>query len=142
VNGCQTSYVIHESRANLNADILIPIRLIATENPEIRNSIIKATNRQTEVTEEQLFALSDFPKKLENYFPTFEGTKRLFYERRSRQYNSEEDIEKVRVINMTTLVRSYASMFLGFPHRTTRNYKALLRSIGTDIFNKDHRLEM
>lgn len=142
VNGCQTSYVIHESRANLTADILIPIRLIATENPEIRNSIIKATNRQTEVTEEQLFALSDFPKKLENFFPTFEGSKRLFYERRSRQYNSEEDIEKVRVINMTTLVRSYASMFLGFPHRTTRNYKALLRSIGTDIFNKDHKLEM
>lgn len=142
VNGCQTSYVIHESRAHLNSDILIPIRLIATDNPEIRNSIIKATNRQTEVTEEQLFALSDFPKKLENYFPTFEGQRKIFYERRSRQYNSDEDVEKVRVINMTTLVRAYASMFLGFPHRTTRNYKALLRSIGTDIFNKDHKLEM
>jgi len=43
---------------------------------------------------------------------------------------------------MTTLVRAYASMFLGFPHRTTRNYKALLRSVGSDIFHKDHRLEM
>lgn len=142
VNGCQTSYVIYESRQHLSSDILVPIRLIATENPDIRNSIIKATNRQTEVTEEQLFALSDFPKRLENYFPTFEGGKKLFYERRSRQYNSEEEVEKVRVINMTTLVRAYASMFLGFPHRTTRNYKALLRSIGNEIFNKDHKLEM
>ena len=142
VNGCQTSYVIHESREHVTSNVLIPIRLIATENPEIRNSIIKATNRQTQVTEEQLFALSDFPKKLETYFPTFEGTKKLFYERRSRQYNSEENIEKVRVINMTALVRAYASMFLGFPHRTTRNYKALLRSIGDEIFNKDHRLEI
>lgn len=43
---------------------------------------------------------------------------------------------------MTTLVRSYASVFLGFPHRTTRNYKALLKSIGGEIFNKDHKLEM
>lgn len=142
VNGCQTSYVIYESRQHLSPDVLIPIRLIATENSEIRNSIIKATNRQTEVTEEQLFALSDFPKKLENYFPTFDGFKKLYYERRSRQYNSEEDVEKVRVINMTTLVRAYASMFLGFPHRTTRNYKALLRSIGNEIFNKEHKLEM
>lgn len=142
VNGCQTSYVVHESRNYLNPNILIPVRLIATDNAEIKNSIIKATNRQTEVTEEQLFALSDFPKKLENYFPTFDGVKKLYYERRSRQYNSEEGIEKVRVINMTTLVRAYASVFLGFPHRTTRNYKALLRSIGSDIFNKDHRLEM
>lgn len=142
VNGCQTSYVLHESRQHLNSNILIPVRLIATDNSEIKNSIIKATNRQTEVTEEQLFALSDFPKKLETYFPTFEGAKRLFYERRSRQYNAEEDVEKVRVINMTTLVRAYASLFLGVPHRTTRNYKALLKSIGSDIFNKDHRLEM
>lgn len=142
VNGCQTSYVLHESKQHLSGEVLIPIRLIATDNPEIRNSIIKATNRQTEVTEEQLFALADFPKKLETYFPTFEGSKKLYYERRSRQYNSEEDIEKVRVINMTTLVRAYASLFLGFPHRTTRNYKALLKSIGGEIFNKDHKLDM
>lgn len=142
VNGCQTSYVLHESRQHLNANILIPIRLIATDNSDIKNSIIKATNRQTEVTEEQLFALADFPKKLETYFPTFDGNKKLYYERRSRQYNSEEEVEKVRVINMTILVRSYASLFLGFPHRTTRNYKALLKSISTDIFHKDHKLEM
>lgn len=142
VNGCQTSYVIYESRQHLNAEILVPIRLISTENPEIRNSIIKATNRQTQVTEEQLFALSDFPKKLESYFPTFDGFKKLYYERRSRQYNSDESVEKVRVINMTTLVRAFASMFLAFPHRTTRNYKALLNIVGTDIFNKDHKLEM
>ena len=142
VNGCQTSYVLHESRQYLDADILIPVRLISTDNPEIKNSITKATNRQTEVPEEQLFALSDFPKKLETYFPTFDGAKKLYYERRSRQYNSDEDIEKVRVINMTTLVRAYASLFLGLPHRTTRNYKALLKSIGSEIFNKDHRLEM
>ncbi|HNQ62011.1 MAG TPA: AIPR family protein [Bacteroidia bacterium] len=142
VNGCQTSYVIHESRQHLTPEVLIPVRLVATDNAEIKNSIIKATNRQTEVTEEQLFAVSDFPKKLENYFPTFDGAKKLFYERRSRQFSSEEGVEKVRVINMTTLVRAYASMFLEFPHRTTRNYKALLKSVGSDIFHKDHRLEM
>lgn len=142
VNGCQTSFVLHESKQFLTSDILVPIRLISTDNPEIRNSIIKATNRQTEVTEEQLFALADFPKKLETFFPTFDGPKRLFYERRSRQYNSEEEVEKVRVINMTILVKAYASFFLGFPHRTSRNYKALLKLIGEEIFNMNHKLEM
>ncbi len=142
VNGCQTSFVLYESRMYLNPDVLVPVRIVATDNTEVRNSIIKATNRQTEVTQEQLFALADFPKKLETYFPTFEGTKRLYYERRSRQYNSDETVEKVRVINMTILVRSFASIFLEFPHRTTRNYKALLKSIGTEIFYIDHRLEM
>lgn len=88
-----------------------------------------------------MFALSDFPKKLEVYFPTFEGKKKLYYERRSRQYNNVAGIEKVRVINMTALVRAFAAIFRELPHRTTRNYKALLRGVGTDIFNKDHRLE-
>lgn len=141
VNGCQTSNVLHEARANLTPEVLVPIRLIATADAEIKNAIIKATNRQTEVTDDQLFSLSDFPKNLERYFPTFEGKKCLYYERRSRQYANSPGIEKVRIIDMRALVRAYASIFLEQPHRTTRNYKALVRSIGTEIFNKDHRLE-
>lgn len=141
VNGCQTSYVLHECRAKLNENVMIPVRLIATQDEYIKNAIIKATNRQTLVTEEQLFALSDFPKRLEAYFPTFEGKKKLFYERRSRQYNGTAGVERVRVINMTSLVRAFASIFLSIPHRTTRTSRMLWRSVGTDIFNKEHRLE-
>ena len=141
VNGCQTSYVLHETRQDLSEQVYVPVRLIATEDPEIRNAIIKATNRQTQVNEDQLLALSDFPKNLEAYFPTFAGKKRLYYERRSRQYSGDEGVEKVRVIDMRTLVRAFASIFLEQPHRTTRNYKVLLRTVGTDIFNREHRLE-
>lgn len=141
VNGCQTSYVLHECRAGLSEDVMIPVRLIATQDENIKNAIIKATNRQTVVTEDQLYALSEFPKKLESFFPTYEGKKKLYYERRSRQYNGVEGIEKVRVISMTALVRAFAAVFLELPHRTTRNYKALLRSVGKDIFGKDHRVE-
>lgn len=141
VNGCQTSYVLHETRDNLSKEIYVPIRLIATADAEIKDSIIKATNRQTYVTDDQLFALSDFPKSLEAYFPTFEGRKRLYFERRSRQYASESAIEKVRIIDQRSLVRAFASIFLELPHRTTRNYKSLLKSFGVDIFNKDHRQE-
>ncbi|WP_024334640.1 AIPR family protein [Desulfotignum balticum] len=141
VNGCQTSYVLHECRVGLTDEVMIPVRLIATQDDNIKNSIIKATNRQTQVTEDQLFALSDFPKKLESYFPTFDGRKKLYYERRSRQYNGMTGVEKVRVISMTHLVRAFASIFRALPHRTTRNYKTLLRGIGTEIFNMDHRQE-
>ena len=141
VNGCQTSFVLHECRASIEGNVMIPVRIIATEDENIKNKIIKATNRQTEVSEDQLIALSEFPKKLEAFFPTYEGRRKLYYERRSRQFSGAGGVEKVRVINMTTLVRSFASMFLKLPHRTTRNYRALLRSVGTEIFNKDHRLE-
>lgn len=142
VNGCQTSHVIHSSKDELIEGMLIPIKLIATENEDVKNSITKATNRQTEITEEQLFALSDFPKRLEQYFTTFTDNKKLYYERRSKQYNFNPDVEKVRVINSTILIRSFAAMFLNLQHRTTRNYKLLQKQIGKDIFKDDHKLEM
>ena len=141
VNGCQTSFVLHECRATPYDHVMVPVRIIGTQDEGIKNAIIKATNRQTQVSEDQLIALSDFPRKLESYFPTFGGKRKLYYERRSRQYNGDQGIEKVRVITTTTIVRTFAAMFLGIPHRTTRNYKALLSQVGTEIFNKDHRLE-
>ena len=141
VNGCQTSYVLHEEQAALSGSVNVPVRLIATDDSEIRNAIIKATNRQTAIAEDQLFAMMEFPKRLESFFPTFDDKQKLYYERRSRQYIAEDGVEKVRVIDLRTMVRAFASFFLEQPHRTTRNFKALLKAIGTDIFGPDHTLE-
>lgn len=60
VNGCQTSHVLFDNRLLLDDNVVVPLRLIATENEDVIASIVKATNRQTEVKEEQLLALSDF----------------------------------------------------------------------------------
>lgn len=141
VNGCQSSFVLHACRSHLNANVMIPIRLIATKDEQVRNSIIRATNRQTEVTDDQFFAISEFPKKLEAFFATFDGKKRIYYERRARQYAQDGKIERVRIINMTLLVRAFAAIFREAPHKTTRNYKSLLKEIGDEIFGPTHRLE-
>ena len=71
VNGCQTSHVLFENRVSLDDSVHVPLRLIATQDEDVIAAIVKATNRQTEVREEQLIALSDFQKKLEAYFQAF-----------------------------------------------------------------------
>jgi hypothetical protein len=141
VNGCQTSHVLYDQRAMIDDTVMVPLRLIATREDGVINSIIKATNRQTEVKEEQLIALSDFQKQLELFFQSFEEGKKLYYERRSRQYNSVGGIEKTRIITPGNLIRAYASMFLEEPHRTTRTYRALLANVGKEIFGPGHRSE-
>ncbi len=50
VNGCQTSHVLFDQRANLDDTVLIPLRLIATRDEELIAAIVKATNRQTQNT--------------------------------------------------------------------------------------------
>ena len=141
VNGCQTSHVLHDQRDAINDTVMIPLRLIATKDDEVIGSIIKATNRQTEVREEQLLALSDFQKKLEAYFMAFDEPQRLYYERRSRQYNSFGGIEKTRIVTPGNLIRAFASMFLEEPHRATRSYRRILDRVGIDLFVAGHKLE-
>jgi hypothetical protein len=143
VNGCQTSFVLYHNREHCDETVMVPLRLISTQNEEIKKLIIHATNRQTKVDDQQFFALAEFPKKLEAYFPSFEDSPshKLFYERRPGQYNAIHEVERVRIVNMTTLVRSFSAMFLKLPHRTTRNYKALLQKLGHEIFHADHKLE-
>ncbi|MGF6728017.1 hypothetical protein OKW50_000098 [Paraburkholderia youngii] len=144
VNGCQTSNVLHRHRDSIiGKNVYIPVRLVSTTNDDVTVSVTRATNRQTSVSQEELLAVSDFQKKLELFFASYnqQPIKRLYYERRSRQYNAEPDIEKVRVVSMTTLIRTFSAMFLGTPHRTTRSYKTLLGSVGKEIFGANHKLE-
>ncbi|THF76249.1 AIPR family protein [Cohnella fermenti] len=141
VNGCQTSHVLYNNRENINEkNVHLPIKLISTKNEDIINKIIKATNRQTEVTDEQLIALLDFHKKLESFYQTFEGPSKLYYERRSKQYNSVSEIEKVRIVTIPTQLKSFASMFLDQPHIASRFYGILVKDMTGKTFNENHEL--
>lgn len=74
VNGCQTSHVLDMCKDFPNIDnIIIPLRIIETDNDIIRNKIIKATNSQTEVKKELLAALSDFNNDLEQCYKSQES---------------------------------------------------------------------
>lgn len=139
VNGCQTSHVLFNNKDNISNGLQIPIKLIETDNDETVNRIIKATNRQTEVSDEQLIALNEFHRKLEAFYNTFSGANRLFYERRSKQYNYRTDVEKVRIVSISTQIKAVASMFYDKPHLASRYYGRLLKSID-GIFNDTHQL--
>jgi hypothetical protein len=133
VNGCQTSHVLHACKDTLPHNVRVPFRLIHTQDENVIESIIRATNRQTEVKEDQFYAMKDFAKKLEAYFKTFPVNERLFYERRPHQYD-DQDIEKLRIITHQNLVRAVGAMFLGLPHITTRTFRQLIAKVGKDMF--------
>ncbi|HEY6759246.1 MAG TPA: AIPR family protein [Baekduia sp.] len=141
VNGCQTSHVLYREREHLTPDVHVPLKIIATVDDELTNAVIRATNSQTPIGPEDLQALSDFQKKLEAYFDTFDGRHKLFYERRSKQYDGVPGVEKVRVITRAQQIRAFASMFLDEPHRAGRYFSTLLKEIGNRIFADTHPLE-
>lgn len=135
VNGCQTSHVLYENRnmTGIN-ELLIPIKVIGTRDDVTRNNITKATNSQTSIKPEQLEALSDFQKNLETYYSTFEGERRLYYERRTGQYRLES-IPKTRIVNIPKQIKSVSAMFLNNPHGVSGNYGTIVKAVGNKIFN-------
>lgn len=139
VNGCQTSHVLYNQRGSVTPSVYVPIKVIATVDDTITNEVIKATNRQTQVKSEELYALTDFEKKLEAFYATYEERKRLYYERRSKQYNGVPGVEKVRIITRATQIKAFASMFLDEPHRAGRYYGTLLKTIGGQLFSSEHQ---
>lgn len=139
VNGCQTSNILWQCRASLDESVMVPLRLVATENDNVVEDIIRATNSQTEVVQTQLLAVTSFQKQLELYFQTHNSNS-LYYERRSRQF-SDKAVEKSRIITPINLIKAFSSMFLAAPHNTARDFGSVLKKVGTDIFHEKHKLE-
>ncbi len=119
----------------------MPLKVISTADEDIINAIITATNRQTEVTADDLYAMSAFQKRLEALYAAYPNKKKLYYERRSKQYASVAGVEKARITGKTLQVRAFAAMFLDDPHRAARYYSDLRVQVGSKIFNDSHKLE-
>jgi AIPR protein len=132
--------VLHDNRGYLTDAVRIPLRLIATQNEAVIEAVIRATNRQTEVRDDQFFAMKDFAKKLEEYFRAFPPKQRLYYERRPHQYD-DQSIEKYLIVSHQNLVRAVGAMFLGEPHITTRNFRQLSEKVGKDMFRHTDKCE-
>lgn len=146
VNGCQTSNVLFMNRDNEKIQALnIPIRIIGTREEKIKSKITVSTNNQTAIKPEQLSAMSEFQKNLEFYYDTIEGDGKLYYERRSKQYNSDPSIIKRKIITTPIQIKSFSSMFKNEPHRVTSYFSLIVNKIGmvdSGVFEEKHQAEI
>lgn len=139
INGLQTSRVLLDSKEYIDDKIFVTLKLIVTENENLISKIIRSTNRQTEVKEEDLLAYSDFQKKLEDFFKTFNDPDKLFYERRSKQYNGTSTDVKT-IIDKSTLIKTMGSFYFLKPQLATRYFGALFNEFGKQLFLDNHKL--
>lgn len=139
VNGCQTCHVLFDARETLTPGVHVNVRLIQSNDDDVIGGIVAATNRQTAVTEDDLAARESFHKDLEDYFAAQpEPQKRLYYERRSRQYSGQAGVERTRIITRPQLTKAYAAMVLEQPALAGR-YAMLKSTQGHRLFQDKDR---
>jgi cold shock CspA family protein len=139
VNGCQTSHVLHNLKGSIDGNVLVPLKLIITDNEDVINDIIKASNSQTEVKNEAFEILKPFHKKLEAFYLSYnkEDNKRVYYERRSRQFSGNK-LKNEKIIGLSTQISSYVAMFLNEPQSTHRYFGELLKAYSNRLFLDNH----
>ncbi len=142
VNGCQTTNVLYQCRDKVPAGLMIPVKIISTENYDLINRIIRSTNRQTQVLDEAFESLKEFHKKLQQYYDTFTEPNRIYYERRTHEYDSDGGVKKSNIVTLPIQLYSVMSMFYGEPHSVHRYYGELLRSNANKVFQDDHQLSL
>jgi hypothetical protein len=142
VNGCQTSHVLFRSKQVLSEKVILPLRIIEAQDPEIVAQIVAATNSQSEVSQSQFLSIRPFVRKLEVFFNSFdsdeEKERRLYFERRTRQYVGQE-IKKMRIFDIQKLARAFAAMFLDVPHLAAGFPTQTFQEKADSLFQPEHR---
>ncbi|MCG8643718.1 MAG: AIPR family protein [Desulfobacterales bacterium] len=145
VNGCQTSYSIFNLKEHPNIDkVQILVRLISTEQSEITNKIVKGTNKQNQVLDEAFETILPYHQEtLEPFFLTYDDKIKIYYERRSRQYNNDPLIKKTQIVNLRILTQTFVAIFLEQIFEAHRHEKILLEKYAGDedirkIFKNSH----
>jgi hypothetical protein len=144
VNGCQTNHVLFQAK-DKNASleqVPLQIKVIATKNLNITNQVVRGTNRQNIVYDEAFETTKKFHKDLEEFFNNYtpRGHARLYYERRSKQYQHDPRIKQTERINLRILTQSCIAMFLNKPHMSHRHESLLLREFANALYQENHSM--
>lgn len=139
VNGCQTCNVLQQNQNIPDIDnLILSVKLIASDNKVIRDKIIVGNNSQTEVKREQLVALLDTQRYIEDYYNAQNKFEKLYYERRSKQYRYEDtQIPPYKIITIPFQIKSFVSMIMEKPHQVSGYYGRIVEEFdknGLQVF--------
>jgi hypothetical protein len=140
VNGCQTSHVLFNNK-NLDGikNVVVPLKLIISNNENLQNAVIIATNSQTAIPKEQLEAFSKFQKELEMYYSSVTPEKaKLYYERRQKQYKNV-GISIPKIVNIREQIKTFVAMFLNQPHLSSGYFSKAYKNNESKMFQADHK---
>ncbi|MPR12025.1 AIPR family protein [Microvirga tunisiensis] len=139
VNGCQTSNVLFENRHLVTNDATLMLKVIETDEASLVDEIVRSTNRQTKVQDDQFLATLDCVKGIEKFFNArgVDENHRLYFERRQNQF-LEHDIPAIRVFTISEIARCVGAMFLDKPDIASRYPNRLTGELRDTVFKREN----
>jgi hypothetical protein len=141
VNGCQTSNMLWLNRDNLDDATMVAIKVIETDSEDVFSDLVRATNNQTKIDDDQFLSLQPIARRIETYFNSYaDDENRLYFERRDRQYVGQ-GVPNIKIFDLKLLARCIASVFLTRPDLSYRFPRKIFsdRSISDIAFSQENR---
>ncbi|MFC5423847.1 AIPR family protein [Bosea eneae] len=142
VNGLQTSTQIarhFDENPEKNDSRNVMIKIVSSENEEIRDKIIKATNSQNAVPPASLRATDKVQRDIEQ---TLKGHG-LFYDRRKNFYKNEGKPAD-KIISIPLMAQAVMSMILNRPDSARARPSSLIKdnSVYSEVFSESHPVSL
>ena len=126
VNGLQTSESIFRHFSEGGSDPKersVLVKVLVTNEDDVRDTIIRATNNQTTVELASLHATDKIQRDIEDILKQCD----LYYERRTNYYKNQ-GIPTDQILTPLYLASGYVSLFLKAPDQATRLKSRFMRS--------------
>lgn len=141
VNGCQTSNVLWLNRNDLIDNMMVTLKVIETDSEDVFSDLVKATNSQTKIDNDQFLSLLPAARKIERFFNSYsEDENRLYFERRDRQYVGQ-GVPGLKIFDLKLLARCVAAVYLERPDLSYRFPRKIFsdRSLSSIAFHEENR---
>jgi hypothetical protein len=142
VNGLQTTESIfrhfNESGHKVDERCLL-VKVIVTQDDAVRDSIIRATNNQTDVELASLHATDKIQRDIEDVLLR----NGLFYERRKNHY-ANQGLSPRQIVSPLYMAAGYVALVLKIPHRAAKLRSKFMRSNESydTVFSRDASLDI
>jgi len=140
VNGLQTSSVIGQylSKSVKPDDRAVMVKVVASEDEEIRDKIIKATNSQNQVPLASLRATDKIQRDIEHHLKA----SGYFYDRRKNFYKNEGKPAS-KIISISLMAQAVMALFRGEPDNARARPSSLIKDdqVYNSIFSESNELD-
>lgn len=137
INGCQSSHVLFDNKEILSDKSYVFVKLISVGTEDVLDEIVYTSNRQTEVKYEAFSAAGKFHKYLQEYYKSVDEDYRLYYERRSKQFDMDPSVSKNKIVSLAAQTKDFVAIFQNEPHSVHRYYGEILEAYKKRIYGND-----
>lgn len=138
VNGCQTSNVLFDCITDNLDNVYLTVKIIEATDIDVISEIVRATNSQSKVDENQFLSFKPFIRRLENYFDSTQDIPgkevKLYFERQVGQYKTTE-IPKKKVFSIIETGRALGALFLKKPDLASRYPNKFISEMAEYLFD-------